>query len=244
MRAFCEQPEILRLLQLGFLVRNVLTRDGIVLLDLHLFRHGALVLGGRVEMTGAGCRFQLDFFPHGITPLNLLAARAHVGQNSINAVLVDGAQPSVSQSHANPAIFALNPELAILQIWQKTALGSVIRMRHVVPRHRRLAGNLTYSGHDGVPKSKTSIIFSFYESLKGNVISPDNPPPGKPAERLTPRSKQSALRKRENIAARHDEVVEHARINQRQRLFERSRQLPVCLTRFRYTGRMVVGEDG
>src|SRR5204863_170554 len=49
-----------QLLDLGFLVRHMLTGDGIELRDLHLFRHGALVLGGRVEMTGTCGRFQLD----------------------------------------------------------------------------------------------------------------------------------------------------------------------------------------
>lgn len=40
------------LLQLGFLVNHMLADLGIVLLDLHLFRHGALVLGRGVEVTG------------------------------------------------------------------------------------------------------------------------------------------------------------------------------------------------
>src|SRR5690606_8491541 len=43
-------------------VVNVLSSDGIKLLDQHLLGHVALVLGGRVEMTRAGGRFQLDLF--------------------------------------------------------------------------------------------------------------------------------------------------------------------------------------
>ncbi len=49
------------LFDLGFLVDHVLARLGIVLLDLHLFRHGALVLVRGVEVAGTGGRFELDF---------------------------------------------------------------------------------------------------------------------------------------------------------------------------------------
>jgi hypothetical protein len=42
------------LFELGFLVHHVLARLGIVLLDLHFFRHGALVLVGGVKVAGAG----------------------------------------------------------------------------------------------------------------------------------------------------------------------------------------------
>jgi hypothetical protein len=46
-------PEADQLLDLGFLEDHVLTDLGIKLLDLHFFRHGALVLRGRVEIAGA-----------------------------------------------------------------------------------------------------------------------------------------------------------------------------------------------
>ena len=49
-----------RLLQLGFLVLHVLARLRIELHDFDLLRRGLLVLVGRVEVTGAGRRFQLD----------------------------------------------------------------------------------------------------------------------------------------------------------------------------------------
>jgi hypothetical protein len=50
------------LLQLGFLVVNVLASDRIKFLDQHLLGHVALVLGGRVEMTRAGGRLEFDLF--------------------------------------------------------------------------------------------------------------------------------------------------------------------------------------
>ena len=53
------QPE---LLQFGFLVFNVLASFGIKFHDQHFLGHCFLVFAGRVEVTCAGCRFQLDFF--------------------------------------------------------------------------------------------------------------------------------------------------------------------------------------
>ena len=59
-RVFREgQPE---LLQFGFLVFNVLASFGIKFHDQHFLGHGFLVFVGRVKVTGASCRFQLDFF--------------------------------------------------------------------------------------------------------------------------------------------------------------------------------------
>ena len=42
----------------------MLAHNGIELLDLHLVRHISLVLAGRVEVTGAGAGYELDFFSH------------------------------------------------------------------------------------------------------------------------------------------------------------------------------------
>jgi hypothetical protein len=53
------------LLQLGFLVCHMFASLGIVLLDLHFLGHGLLVLGGGIEVTGAGSRFEFDLFTHG-----------------------------------------------------------------------------------------------------------------------------------------------------------------------------------
>src|SRR3954465_1978418 len=52
-------------LDLRFLVRHVLARNGVVLLHFHLVWMEALVLGGHVEVAGVGGREQLYFFAHG-----------------------------------------------------------------------------------------------------------------------------------------------------------------------------------
>jgi hypothetical protein len=50
------------LLQLDFLVLNVLASFGVELHDRHFLGHCFLVFAGRVEVTSASCGFQLDFF--------------------------------------------------------------------------------------------------------------------------------------------------------------------------------------
>ena len=67
LRGFLTGPA--ELLQLGFLEGDMLAGLGIVLLDLHLFRHGLLVLGRGIEITGTSRRFELDLFTHGRTPV-------------------------------------------------------------------------------------------------------------------------------------------------------------------------------
>jgi hypothetical protein len=52
------------LLDLGFLVHDMLANHRIELLDFHLFRHVALVLGGGVVMTGTGAGYKFDFVAH------------------------------------------------------------------------------------------------------------------------------------------------------------------------------------
>jgi hypothetical protein len=58
---FCEKAQA-ELLQLDFLVCNVLASFGVELHDRHFLGHGFLVFAGRVKVTSASCGFQLDFF--------------------------------------------------------------------------------------------------------------------------------------------------------------------------------------
>ena len=52
-----------RLLDLRFLVRDMLSCLGIELHNLDLLRRGPLVLRRRIKMTGTRSGFQLDLFP-------------------------------------------------------------------------------------------------------------------------------------------------------------------------------------
>src|SRR5690554_469977 len=75
------------------------------------------------------------------------ATGAHVGQDGVNADLVDSAQRLGGYTQADPAVFALYPETARLQVGKETTLGFVVGVRDVVAHHRALAGNLAYACH-------------------------------------------------------------------------------------------------
>ncbi len=78
------------LLDFAFLVRHMLTGDGIKLLDFHFFGHGLFVLGGGVEVTRAGSRFQFNFFAHDVCPLSLKSGFiGQIGQDHFNTLFVD-----------------------------------------------------------------------------------------------------------------------------------------------------------
>src|SRR6478672_8102142 len=78
---------------------------------------------------------------------DVLAARAHLGKHGFDTVLVDGAQASVGQAQADPAIFAVDPEPTTLQIRQEPALGLVVGVGNVVPNHGGLTCDLTNPSH-------------------------------------------------------------------------------------------------
>ena len=65
----------LSLLQLGFLVQDVLARLGIELQEFELFRRRLLVLVGRVEVAGTGRRLQLDLLASTFGQVSLRAGR-------------------------------------------------------------------------------------------------------------------------------------------------------------------------
>jgi hypothetical protein len=124
----------------------VLARYRIEFINFHLFRLGALVLGGGVKMAGTGGRFKFYFFTHdGLLQLNRDAAAAQISQHNIDAVFVYGAQASLGYAQAYPAVLGLHPKAATMQIRQKTPLGLIIGMGNVVSHHRLLAGDLTYA---------------------------------------------------------------------------------------------------
>jgi hypothetical protein len=143
-----------KLFQLGLFVHYMLAGDGIEFADLHFFRHGFFVFAGGVEMAGTGAGFQFNFVAfacHDPFSLNRFATGAQVCEHGVDAIFVNGAQRSIAEAHAYPAVFALNPELAILQVRQEATLGFVVGVRNIVPYHRLFAGNQTDSCHDATP---------------------------------------------------------------------------------------------
>src|SRR4051794_21024577 len=76
-----------------------------------------------------------------------LAARAHLGEHDIDAVLVDGAEPVVGKPQAHPAVLALDPGTAPLQVGHEAPLGLVVGVRNVVAHHWGFSGDLADSSH-------------------------------------------------------------------------------------------------
>src|SRR5690606_41996977 len=78
---------------------------------------------------------------------DLFAAGAEVGEDGIDAVLVDGAQGGSGNTQLDPAVFAGDPEAALMQVRHEATAGLVHGMRDVVAGRRTLAGDLAYTGH-------------------------------------------------------------------------------------------------
>ena len=114
-------------------------------LHFQFFGHGALVLGSGVIVTGASTGYEFDLFTHDVVLLNLLTAGADIGQYGIDTFLVDDAHAFTGKTQLHEALFAFDPELVGVQVWQKPALGLVVCVGDVVTRHRTLSCHLTYS---------------------------------------------------------------------------------------------------
>ena len=189
----------------------MLAYDRIEFRNFYFLRLGALILGSGVEMAGSGRRFELYFFSHDnvlIFPslnavsrlLNVVPACAHSSQHRVNTIFVYCTERYIRQAQADPAMLALNPEPAALQIGQKAPFGLVVSMGNVVAGHRLLSGDFTYLCHgDPLPKSEKSTLYpDFKDFLK---------------------SYQSALSKRHGRARANDKMIEDLHVYQSKRLF-------------------------
>src|SRR5690606_14124262 len=89
---------------------------------------------------------------------DLLAAGTQLGQDRVDAVLVDGAQGLRGNPQLDPAVLAGHPEAALVQVRQEAAAGLVVGMRDVVAALHALAGDLAYAGHVRTPRSAPSKV--------------------------------------------------------------------------------------
>src|SRR5690606_15359937 len=78
---------------------------------------------------------------------DLLATGTQLGDDGVDAVLVDGAQGGVGHAQADPAVLGFAPELAVLQVGQEAALGLVVGVGNVVTHHRCFTGHLADASH-------------------------------------------------------------------------------------------------
>src|SRR5688500_10002322 len=87
---------------------------------------------------------------------DVLAAGAHLGQDDVQALLVDEAQAGVGQPHLDPAVLALDPEPAVLQVRQVATLGLVVGVGHMVSDSGGLPRHLANAAHGnlGIRRNK------------------------------------------------------------------------------------------
>src|SRR5690606_23506684 len=79
--------------------------------------------------------------------LDVLALGAQVGQDLLDAELVDDAQPLTRNAQLHVALLALEPEALRVQIRQEAAARLVVRMGNVIAAHRPLPRHLTNLRH-------------------------------------------------------------------------------------------------
>src|SRR3546814_3421869 len=79
---------------------------------------------------------------------DLFAAGAQVGQDDVDAVLVDGAHGGCGNAQFHPTVFTGDPEAALVQVGEETAAGFVVGVRDVVAAHPALDGDLPSPGHE------------------------------------------------------------------------------------------------
>src|SRR5207302_1517121 len=121
-------------------------------------------------------------------------------------------------AQAYPAVLALDPEAAVVQVRLEGADRLVIGVRDVVTLHRLFAGDFADAGHRGLRISAKGADY-------------------------TAKLQQSALRERDRLMAGDDEVIERLDLDQRERFLQVARQELVRLARLRDTRRMVVSKD-
>jgi hypothetical protein len=149
-----------KLLDFRFFVDHVLTYNGIVFFDFHLAGLVTLVFGRGVKMTGISSGNKFDFIAHLYNSLYILATRADISQNGINAFFVDDSHSFGRNTQAHPAVFTFNPETVSMQIRHESATSFVMGVGNVVARKRAFSGNLTDFRHDEnlSINSKNSVI--------------------------------------------------------------------------------------
>src|SRR5580658_2150958 len=80
-------------------------------------------------------------------PLQLLALLAHLGNDHVDALLLDGPQAVRGHAQRHPALFRLEPETLVVQVRQEAATAAVVRVRDSIARGGALASDLADAGH-------------------------------------------------------------------------------------------------
>src|SRR5215469_12185972 len=78
---------------------------------------------------------------------DLVALDAQLGDDLVDALLLDGAHAARRQTQRHPALLRLHPEALRMQVRQEAAALLVVGVRDAVTDGRLLAGDLADAGH-------------------------------------------------------------------------------------------------
>ena len=102
-----------------------------------------------------------------------LAAFAQVCENGVDAIFIDQAQSSAGNAQAHPTVFCLNPETTVLQVRQEPALGFVVGVGNIVPRHWAFARYVANACHEDTPiLIKQPVPMGLVQSAQGLAFQP------------------------------------------------------------------------
>ena len=79
--------------------------------------------------------------------LDLFAAGTEVGNNHVNAQLVDGAHTLGGNTQTHKTLFAFHPETMVVQVREEPALGFVVGVGNIITGDGTLPGNLANFRH-------------------------------------------------------------------------------------------------
>ena len=148
----------------------------------------------------------------------MLARGPEISENHVDALLVDGAQASIGKTHADPAVFALDPEAPVLQIRQETTLGLLLAWETLLPTIGFLP--VTMQTRATGLLHKVRDVTQLYSTGRRFTQPPlaDVPPGGH-----SPKLQNAALRERHRGAPTDDNMIQDPDVHQRQGLLERLR---------------------
>jgi hypothetical protein len=101
-----------------------------------------------------------------------LAACAQVCEHDIDAVLVNQAKAGVGNAKTHPTVFGLDPEAAVMQVWQEPAFGFVVGVGNIVPDHWAFARDFTYACHVDTPQKMALTFFVNTPTFPAELIPP------------------------------------------------------------------------
>src|SRR5688572_20307483 len=114
--------------------------------------------------------------------LDVLALGAQLGDDLLDALLVDDPQALPRDAQPNEALLVLEPETLRVQVRQKPALRLVVRVGNLVPDHRPFAGDFADPRHGVIPKQASKGRGLYPLTRSAGKVKRLKPSPARPAK--------------------------------------------------------------